>query len=259
MSEFIDMKIMSLNICRFKNDMENRRDRTICDEKIENVRKYILEFLKDEPNLVVLQEVPFYCGEVLEETYSAWISSFEENGFKVFVPTQYSESKNPISCTIAISKESGGWEYNDYTIKLNTAKDYGNKFIEIKNNNLSVLGVHMPYDNYAWDMVIDYFSAFETTRDNIIIIGDMNVYDIGTSCKRKFYELLSKGVVDAWVEKANSNYRSTCNSGKRIDYALMSEYLYYKLVDMKIDDTLRNHKIIDHSAIIVEFNETMIR
>lgn len=39
----------------------------------------------------------------------------------------------------------------------------------------------------------------------------------------------------------------------------MAEHLYYKLVDMKIDDTLRNHKITEHSAIIVEFNETMIR
>ena len=41
------------------------------------------------------------------------------------------------------------------------------------------------------------------------------------------------------------------NTEKRIDYAIMSPLFYEELVDITIDDVLRNKAITDHSAISI--------
>ncbi|WP_419893146.1 hypothetical protein [Oceanobacillus kimchii] len=124
--------------------------------------------------------------------------------------------------------------------------------VEVKVGDRTIIGVHVPKgDKKYWDSLIELYNN-QNEEDQLLIIGDMNVYDKGTTQMEKFIELLSLGAIDAWLEKGNPNDRPTANTKRRIDYAIMSPSLYSKLIDIDIDDTLRNEYVTDHSAIMVE-------
>lgn len=124
------------------------------------------------------------------------------------------------------------------------------KNVEIIIGDKHIIGLHISMGD------IDYWNAFITHYKSLaekkaLFIGDLNVYDQGTFQKEKFIELLNCGAIDAWVKRGHSMHRPTANTGKRIDYAIMTSKFYDQFTEISIDDTLRNREITDHSALRV--------
>lgn len=124
------------------------------------------------------------------------------------------------------------------------------KNVEIIIDKRHIIGIHISMgDLDYWDSLIKYYRDLKDEK--LLIIGDMNVYDWGTKHKSKFIELLSYGAIDTWIEEGNSMNRPTANTGKRIDYTIMSPSLYKQHYEITIDDILRNKGITDHSAVSI--------
>lgn len=138
----------------------------------------------------------------------------------------------------------------NYTIMADNYSAKKMKNVEINIDNKNIIGLHITMgDTDYWDSLIKHYNRLKDKK--VLIIGDLNVYDRGTKQKEKFLELLNCGAIDAWVQKGNSMHRATSNTEKRIDYAIMSPLFYEELVDITIDDVLRNKAITDHSAISI--------
>ena len=117
-----------------------------------------------------------------------------------------------------------------------------------------IIGVHAKDGEY-WEQLINLFVAQNNDygQKKIIIIGDFNVFVPGTIQKKFFYQLLSKGLFDVWIEMGNSNLDSTyVKNGvrTRIDYAIVSDN-GYNCYNMFKDDSVRLLGHSDHSAIIL--------
>jgi len=245
------MKFLSLNIDNFGNYSNPTR------ENANRIREYILEMIPG-PDVVILQEFKKSC--VGDE----FLTKLEKDGYVVKYPKHpngKSTCENDVkaqSIVVAlISKELKNCEIINPI--LESQSKMWPRWIGINISDLSIVGVHIPSgvsrpkeaEKY-WNDICNYSKKMIDKK--AMLIGDMNVYDPGTVSSEKFNELLSpSAIVDAWKEKKNTTNRPTCDSGKRIDYALMTQLLYKDLTNIDIDDTLRIKKNTDHSALIVEF------
>lgn len=252
------MKIMSLNINRFRD----KNKESINNKNITEIENYIDDFLQsNKDNLVILHEVPYCNNKIVCAEYTMFKNKLM-NKYIVKIPDKI---KKPIFISMIIQNKNSNWEKSEEKVWEHFCA-YTNRIITRKYKSIYVIGMHMPdtqrkirkYDSYEsvkiWDDLITYFDYWK--NQNIIILGDMNVFVQGTIQKTKYYELLSKGAIDAWIEKGNSNnmatYYTEKNIGSRIDYALMSASAYKMMKSINIDDNLRKKEITDHSAIIVE-------
>lgn len=103
------------------------------------------------------------------------------------------------------------------------------KWNEIVTNGYRIVGVHIPSSVHEPKRAENFWKALhihydEHKKDNIIYIGDMNVYDEGTEGKKQFNKLMEVAR-DGWYETHHSNDKSgdfTISLGngnyKRIDY-----------------------------------------
>ncbi|MBO5247983.1 MAG: endonuclease/exonuclease/phosphatase family protein [Clostridia bacterium] len=125
--------------------------------------------------------------------------------------------------------------------------------VELKIKDTHIIGLHMSYDIRDWDKLIAKYSKIHS--EEVIILGDLNVYDYGTVRREKFDELLDKGAIDIWLKQGGDISVPTANTNKRIDYALASKKMYEKGVSEKIIDSIRTNSYTDHAAIAVAYNE----
>lgn len=265
------MKIISLNInhfvgkedwTRLNNDLE-----TITNQYMPKVIHLLTENICEKNDIVILHEVPYKNdrNKQYHEVFQNFKTQLEEKKMVLITPNYlYRCRPKFISCAI-IRKESN-WivnENKDY-ICTNPGDGYvlNNRAVELYNNNKNIylLGVHIPMikkNEYSgsvmWDDIINYYKKM--SNQNLIIIGDMNVYAENTIQKRKFNELICLGAIDAWSSRGNSPENATyvtknCE-GSRLDYALMSLTAFLLLKEIEIDDKPRTNDnfITDHSSI----------
>lgn len=229
--EKVDWKAWNRAVNKWRNEIDWDK----------NISK-LIEYLKNKDiDIIVFQE--FDINSVAGKNFS---EELEKLSYKIVYPNNYFESdfkKGNKSITVMFIRV-------DYEVlHYNFSETMRN--IEVKVGDRIFIGVHIPLgDEKFWDSMIKLYKIKK--EDKLLIIGDMNVYDLGTMQKEKFIKLLSLGAVDAWVEKKNSQDWPTANTGRRIDYAIMTPSLYSELIDIVIDDTLRNNCVTDHSAIMVE-------
>ena len=120
--------------------------------------------------------------------------------------------------------------------------------VEIEIQGLSVIGIHMSYDLKDW---INLRLRFEKIKKNVLIIGDLNVFDLGTSRREQFDMLLNEGAKDLWLEQKEDNRTPTANTLKRIDYALASDSIIRAGAKEIIHNVTRRCNFTDHAAISV--------
>lgn len=153
--------------------------------------------------------------------------------------SEYQTGRKSISCLFI--KKDIKYEYTTYNF-LNSQRN-----VEIAIGDIHIIGLHMRYDLEDWNKLINYLS-----EEKLLIIGDLNVYDLGTGRREKFNELLGKGAIDLWLKQGESDDTPTCNTGKRIDYALSTPKLYAENAPRElILDDIRRKNISDHAGIVV--------
>lgn len=215
---------------------------------------YITRHLKDEKDLIVLQEVPYKDIDIysnkISKIYLALKKFCQENNFEILKAPE----KNAYFITLAIFKK-GAYEECSNIIE-NHFNDYRNRIVALQkaeNPDELIIGLHIPKNcEKFWNMLISLHENLPKDK-KVTYIGDLNTYAPNTINKNKFYEFLSNGIVDLWLENGNSHTKETSNYLTRIDYALITAKDFsegkYKIT---IDDAIRLQGYSDHSAIILQ-------
>lgn len=257
------MKILSLNINNFggtkpkpvpsdcRKINSNETDWELWKKRVDDWRKdidgeYNAEKIKNyikenEFDIVIIQEF-----DMNSKNGNLLINGLEAFHYNIVYPNGYEAEckRGNKSITVMFIKDIDSCQISRENFSVTK------RSVEIKFHGYTIIGVHVPLgDKNFWNSIIRRYKDNE--NEKLLLIGDMNVFDFGTLQKEKFFELLKCGAVDAWVQKKNSMDRPTANTGKRIDYAIMTPLLYNDLVDIDIDDILRNEAITDHSAISI--------
>lgn len=211
-----------------------------------NISK-IMEYIKNRNiDIYVFQE--FDINSVAGKHFIKELMSL---GYEIVYPNTYGKDdfkRTYSSITVMFIRIE--YKIQPYNFSKKISKYWKN--VEINVGNRRIIGVHVPLGHGKyWDSMIKFYKN-KNEEDKLLIIGDMNVYDLGTPQMKKFTELLSLGAIDTWLKRGNPNDRPTANSNKRIDYAIMTPSLYSELLDVDICDDLRNECVTDHSAIMVE-------
>lgn len=220
------------------DDWRRRNEETITTN-LDGIVKYIKEY-----EIVILQEVDTNCT-----SFDRLKDEADKNNFLLIYPNEETEAtftkgRNSITCML-IKKN-----INYVSLSKNfSTKKYKN--VEVQVGNLRIIGVHVPMgDLNYWNALINKYKSCK--KERVLIIGDMNVCDFTTKQRSKFDELIRCGMIDSWVKKGNDMNKITCNTGKRLDYALVSNLLMQDVNYVEIIDAVRNNEYTDHSAIMVD-------
>jgi len=186
------------------------------------------------------------------EVYT-WLKQFcDEKNFEILPPTteNYSYFR-----TVAVFKKR---VYGRASTCIEAMfKNYANRIVALERtadkNAGIIVGVHVPKDcKEYWDSLISVHQKLPENK-RIIYIGDLNTYIPGTTNKNNLYRLLSKGLIDIWLETGGTHTRETYDMHMRIDYALMTGKDFDNMKPkMVIDDTIRYQGYSDHSAIMLK-------
>ncbi len=248
------MKLFSLNCNKFAGCISDGKGEYFDADILRRIVWIVQLFLDlDDDNLVILHEVNYRS-----EPFQMLRSALERRDFTLYLPTMIDAMKYhnkaviPYGCTVAITRKQTTWKQSPSLEVDQRNHSYGNKSVILNHHDMTVVGIHMPYDQAYWNRLTAYVKN-ALDRD-MILIGDMNTFDEGTWRKEKLKQLLSYGMIDAWTASGKENEKATCNTEKRLDYALMTKKAYASLQAIRIMDSIRKEGISDHSAIMVERN-----
>lgn len=182
------INIMTWNVDWFRNGRHsgyNDAIYNICDcsyEACNSIISVVKKFLTKENAIVILQEVPYmsfsdeYHRMVKHDLWEVFFEAFPQDEYRI-----YRRGKRALRYTIAITKAT--------EFKEDECFEKNNLIIGVKNDFVKIVGVHMPTGfelndekDGMWQDVVRYV---EKSEDNLILVGDFNVY-IG--CKQKLTE-----------------------------------------------------------------------
>lgn len=256
------MKIASINVNNFggtisrplrgNDDLDSWKDKIIFwrkenEDTIQKNVERIVAFASDY-DVIFLHEVDTNCA--------SWkkLNELMEDKYKLEVPNdcdKYYYFKNgfsSISCVYI--KNEIKYEYEKYNFS-GYAKNVEIKLLE---TNLTLIGVHTNYEDIYWEKLIDRWEQLK--QGDVLLIGDLNVFDSGTERRNYFDKVLKQGAIDLWLNQGEDNNTPTYNTN-RIDYALSSKSLLEKKPTEQIIDSIRKEKVTDHAAICVIINDSV--
>lgn len=248
------------------------------NEKIKiwnSAKDYYFSFIKKhiltDSDILILHEVPFNKENSRKKicvVYEELNQFCAANEFEILpVPVPEPDRKKCYFKTVAVFKK-GAYE-TEPTFHHMTFDSYANRIIAVKRKGEEydeiIVGLHIPvlkkivrYESFEeyeefWKNLISLHEKFPKNK-RIIYVGDLNTYDPGTFNKNKLHKLMSKGVVDVWLEKGNRHEKETCDSQRRIDYVLMTSKDFYERscnINLEVDDAVRHQGYSDHSALVL--------
>lgn len=257
------MKIMSLNVNQFQ--VLKLQEGSWAKEIVSLVKRFLCG---GSDNVVFLHEIPYRNFPQLE-LYQSFRNSFPEEQYVISLP-----GKNAHSCTLAIWKGNCRWESRNGFLGVCNA--FANKYVELKNADLYLMGIHAPGDYQFLEDIKKY--AEEHRDEKLIILGDFNIatnkwrkdkYDEQMRRGKKVAEcenfkkrrdwlletMYSIGFSDAidgetptyfWREKGEQK-------GTTVDHVLISDKLKGKVVAQVIPQEIL--ELSDHAVIIVDIRE----
>lgn len=202
-----------------------------------------IEKLMQNFDVIFLHEVDTNCPswkKLLAETRAAYTWK-PANGIDASI---YNRGKKSITCVFV--RKNIDFEYSDENILQNQ------RSVSIQVQDVHIIGLHMSYNIEDWNKLILKFESLK--KEKCLIIGDLNVFDVGTDRRQKLDELLEEGAIDIWLKQGGENNIPTANTNKRIDYALSTDALYQTGIYQSILDDIRIQKATDHAAIAIEYN-----
>ena len=137
----------------------------------------------------------------------------------------------------------------DYEMPLDNPWD-SQRHIILGVGGVRLIGAHMSYSLLDWEILIDQFKEEKKKADDVLIIGDLNVYARDSDRRKKFDALQKAGAVDLWLRQGEPDDTPTADTNCRIDYALASESLAER-TRMEILHGVREEGCTDHSAAAV--------
>lgn len=244
------MKILSLNInnfggleCKEQYKEKNKLKEWTSLDKTSESTEIFAYIQQEKPVIAILHEF-----ELNTNIANKFIECMELIGYGI-IPYEETKLKNPSITLMFVRKEL---LYKKLDNPHNFKSEKSLRASVIKAADCIIYGVHIPptYDSDFWEELIDFYKKHQGQK--LVIIGDYNVYDLGTEQKREYLKLLVLNAKDAWMEKGYSNSIKTHIKGRRLDYAIMSPSLYECLNNIRIDSYLMNNDKTDHAALIIE-------
>lgn len=195
------MKIMTWNINRFNgiwNSYYNgfNLHQKAREEYADKITDKLREFLVDENDIVVLQEVP-YVLENKNEWEQLWKPTIEKKKLFTFSNLDIGKKCNynglwytSHTQTIAITTEASNWKsvekMDDLKLRFdedkeNNKRPYTNKYVEMYNAtiNMSLIGVHLNSEEEYWKKLAENANEFA------VIVGDFNYNSLLNNNDRK--------------------------------------------------------------------------
>lgn len=246
------MEVLSVNFNKFGGVRSNGKGEIYDSVIAVQAKNMITDFLEIEENNVV------FINEInnAEDNFKSFEKLFDEKKYIIHKPSNFesfNDSSHPYGCTVAVTKKNSVWEKSpsiDLIDRKSGELSYANKSVVLKNGDIILVGVHIPYDIDYWNEIITYFKA--NLEKRLYIVGDFNVYDEGSNRKLKFDELKKKGAIDVWLNRGGDNGHITCTTGRRLDYLLSSGIGYSSIRKMSYLDSVRGSGFTDHSAVFFE-------
>lgn len=188
------MKIMTWNVNRFNGTWDyfhNGYDlqQKAREEYVDTIIGKMKEYLVDEDDIVVLQEVP-YCIKNYNEWERLWKPRFESKELFTFSNLDIGKKCDNKELyydisqthTVAITTNKTNWEsikiIDDLKVLLDLNEDgkrpYVNKYVEMYNGScdMSLIGVHMNWEMKYWSKLASKANVFS------FIVGDFNYNDL---------------------------------------------------------------------------------
>ena len=267
------MKVVTWNINRFDGvwDWYNNGDlpmpqRKECANKITEKLSELLTTMED---IAILQEVPYRGAGWKDEWNEHW-KSFLNERFKVMLwfdneperkDFNYSSSKN---VTIAITKKGSNWAIRSYESRAvkfgetNGCSDYVNRYIELVNGNMSLLGFHLSsYKDGGEEQWKQIHSVADSSMFSFIV-GDFNVNDFLypfqndlRRLEKNYDRMIDKDVITQNQTLASLDNifvkKGLCSNTK----ISILDYCYIPKCD-GFGDSVRQMRCSDHHACICE-------
>lgn len=225
----------------WKNDVDiwRKNNSKIIEKNVEQIVSTILDF-----EVIFLHEVDTNCSSWnrLHEYMSRNYHWEPANGIN---KDEYRNGRKSVS--IVFVKKNICYEYNS----IPSFSNGSHRNIEIEIEDITLIGLHMPYDLDYWDKLISRFNNRIEKGKNVLLIGDMNVFDIETDRRKKLEKLYTNGAKDLWLEQGEANDTPTANTQRRIDYALASDGIISKGAKTMIINSIRRNNNTDHAGVAV--------
>ena len=165
------MEVLSVNINKCGGVRSNGKGEIYDTVIAEQTKNMIIDFLEIEENNVV------FVNEInnAEDNFKSFEKLFDKEKYIIYKPSNFetfNDSNHPYGCTVAITKKNSVWEKSrsiDLIERKNGELSYANKSVVLKNGDIILVGVHIPYDIDYWDEIINYFK--ENLEKRLYIVG----------------------------------------------------------------------------------------
>lgn len=262
------MKVVTWNINRFngvwdwyhkKSDLQMPQRKECANIIIEKLS----DLLTTTEDIAILQEVPY--RDEWEDWKQFLLDSFECKVMLWFDNEPYRKDFNYKSknVTIAITKKDSKWTIRPYESRIvrfgetDGYSDYVNKYIELVNGNMSLLGLHLSSDDNGKDQWKEIHSVPDSSMFSFIV-GDFNVNDLLYPSQDDLCQLEKNydRMIDKDVITQNQTLASLDNIFVKKGFCsktkiFILDYCYIPKYD-GFGDSVRNMRCSDHNACICE-------
>lgn len=244
------MKILSTNIndfggiiCRQDYINKNKWTEWSSIDKSTNATEILAMIQKEAPTLCSLMEF-----ELNGSQSQQFINSMDTLGYEL-VPIEPTSLKLP-SITICFVRKDLLYKKIENPHYKKTNKVLRSTVIKVADYIIYFVHASSSYDEDFWNEISTFYN--ENKDNKILIIGDLNLYKLGTPQKEEYLQLVNAGIKDIWLELGNPNATPTYIKGGRLDYALASPKMLPNIFNMQINPSLMDMKVTDHSTLIIE-------
>lgn len=225
----------------WKNSVDAWRESNakIIEENVKQLVSVMLDF-----EVIFLHEVDTNCSS-WDKLHKYMETDYDWHPANGIDEKDYRKGRKSIS--IVFVKKNICHRYHSIP---NFSKD-SQRNIEIEIDDVTIIGLHMSYFLDFWDDLISRFNDRMRNGRNILLIGDLNVFEIGTNRREKLEQLFVDGAKDLWLTQGEANDTPTANTQERIDYALVSDGMIEKGAKALIINSIRRNGHTDHAGMAV--------
>lgn len=258
------MKIITWNVNRFDRDHNwyiphKAPDDLPVPERKECAEKIILklsELLTSPDDIAILQEVPYH--KEWETTWKVLFENFETSLWFDAEPKREDFNYNSTNITIAVTIKDSNWTlrpFDSRKVKFGKEKacwNYVNRYVELENGSISILGLHLNFDPDQWQPILDASNNSEFS----FIVGDFNINDLLypsqdelNKLEKSYNRLIKKDIITQ-----NQTLASLDNIFINKDICANPQISVwdYCYIPEKSEKSNRNIRYSDHNACICE-------
>lgn len=207
----------------FDNKLKRKSVKPIDYIHVNNVLKYISEYINKENAIAVLQEIPLKNNVTHSEhiVFTLLCGAFPQSDYTILYNVN-ELVRNQIKMTVVIAKN--GLIEKDYNGMNSTNEDYCNCYVSFKLSdlNIRILGIHA-------HNAIELYSKLEQYKayDPYIILGDFNAGNY----KKNNADEQFKSNISKYCEILKKGYTDLCNGQITRQYKCKNGFVYKTPID----------------------------